>query len=305
MVFGATGQQGGSVANFVLSDPELSKQYKVRGVTRDVGKDAAKALQSKGAEVVQGDADDQASLNKAVQGAHTVFAMTQTVYDDQTKARDTRQSKAMADAAVAAGAQYFIYSTECHAGKVSNGKYPVDSYDAKADAEEYIRTLPIKSAFFAPGSFMQNFMRMMAPRPAGDGTYAISNFHSGDAKFPFLDVAGDSGKFVGAILANPDAFVGKTLSAADPTLYSLNDVAQIMSQVTGKTVKYNQIPEATFKGYCPPAAADGIANMFLYIQDFGYYGAKTKEVVEWSATQARGRPTTVKQFVQNNPPQLA
>ena len=65
VVFGATGQQGGSVATYVLNDPELSKQYKVRAISRDVTKPAAQALQKAGAEVVKADADDKESLKHA------------------------------------------------------------------------------------------------------------------------------------------------------------------------------------------------------------------------------------------------
>lgn len=51
-VFGATGLQGGSVAKAVLADPQLSKEFKVRAVTRDVTKQAAKDLAAKGAELL-------------------------------------------------------------------------------------------------------------------------------------------------------------------------------------------------------------------------------------------------------------
>lgn len=51
-VFGATGNQGGSVIRTVLSDPALSSQFKIRAITRDVTKPAAKALADKGVEVV-------------------------------------------------------------------------------------------------------------------------------------------------------------------------------------------------------------------------------------------------------------
>ena len=51
-VFGATGNQGGSVIRHVLEHPELSKTYKVRAVTRDVTKSSATALKDKGCEVV-------------------------------------------------------------------------------------------------------------------------------------------------------------------------------------------------------------------------------------------------------------
>jgi len=51
-VFGATGNQGGSVIKNILSHPQLSKTYKIRAVTRDVSKPAAITLKEKGAEVV-------------------------------------------------------------------------------------------------------------------------------------------------------------------------------------------------------------------------------------------------------------
>jgi uncharacterized protein YbjT (DUF2867 family) len=52
-VFGVTGTQGGSIIEAVLKSPTLSQKYKIRGVTRDVNKESAKALISKGVEVVQ------------------------------------------------------------------------------------------------------------------------------------------------------------------------------------------------------------------------------------------------------------
>ena len=52
-VFGATGQQGGSLIAYALKDPSLSKIYKLRGVTRDPSKPAAVALKEKGVEVVK------------------------------------------------------------------------------------------------------------------------------------------------------------------------------------------------------------------------------------------------------------
>jgi nucleoside-diphosphate-sugar epimerase len=53
VVFGATGTQGGSVAKVLLKDPRATKQFKVRAVTRDPSKPAAKALVEQGAEVVK------------------------------------------------------------------------------------------------------------------------------------------------------------------------------------------------------------------------------------------------------------
>lgn len=52
VVFGATGGQGGSVVKAILGDPKTKDAWTVRGVTRDVSKPSAKALESLGAETV-------------------------------------------------------------------------------------------------------------------------------------------------------------------------------------------------------------------------------------------------------------
>ncbi len=49
-VTGATGAQGGGLARAILADPNGG--FAVRAVTRDPGKDKAKALAAAGAEVV-------------------------------------------------------------------------------------------------------------------------------------------------------------------------------------------------------------------------------------------------------------
>ena len=51
-VFGSTGTQGGSVVDIFLNDPKLSAGWQVRGVTRDIQKDKAKALAARGVEMV-------------------------------------------------------------------------------------------------------------------------------------------------------------------------------------------------------------------------------------------------------------
>jgi uncharacterized protein YbjT (DUF2867 family) len=60
-VLGATGTQGGSVIRAMLED----KSWQVRGITRDLSKDSAKALMSQGVEMVVADIDDEESLMKA------------------------------------------------------------------------------------------------------------------------------------------------------------------------------------------------------------------------------------------------
>jgi uncharacterized protein YbjT (DUF2867 family) len=51
-VFGATGNQGGSVIKSILEDAQLSKEYKIRGITRDTSKKSSQDLAKQGVEVV-------------------------------------------------------------------------------------------------------------------------------------------------------------------------------------------------------------------------------------------------------------
>ncbi|OAA46878.1 NmrA family transcriptional regulator [Metarhizium rileyi] len=47
-------------------------------------------------------------------------------------------------------------------------------FDCNARVEKYVRKLPIKGAFFAPGSFMQNLTTSMRPITTDDGTYVLA-----------------------------------------------------------------------------------------------------------------------------------
>ncbi len=311
-IFGATGQQGGSIVDFVLNDPLLSKEYTVRGITRDPSSPSAQSLKAKNVQVVSGDVTDPSSLTTALKDAHTVFALTAPSFGPDSRAREFATGKAIADAAVANGASYIILSTLPNVTALSNNKYTkVTSFDAKADVEAYIRTLPsIKSAFFAPGSFMQNFQSIMAPRPAttstgtpGDCEFVVARHVSPETQLPLIDTVGDTGKFVGAILADPDKYEGKTFCAATK-LYSLADMCRIMSEKSGKTVKYVQLSKEKFREALTGQVgnyADSLIEMMSYQQDFGYYGPKTEELVAWAVKNARGKVTTFEEYLEKHP----
>jgi uncharacterized protein YbjT (DUF2867 family) len=123
-VFGATGQQGGSVVSHVLNDPELSQQYKIRAITRDVNSDKAKHLRKK-VDVVAADMADRSSLEAALAGVHTVFIMTNP--DSGLKAVEVEYNtaKRIADVAIEQGVQYNIFSTLSGVTEMSGGNLQV------------------------------------------------------------------------------------------------------------------------------------------------------------------------------------
>ncbi|RAL00105.1 NmrA/HSCARG family protein [Aspergillus ibericus CBS 121593] len=301
VVVGATGQQGGSIVKTTLADPELSQEYAIRGTSRDPSSASAKALAAKGVEVVPADFSDPNSLQRAFTGAHVVFGNTTTIYDGHTKEHEVSHGRALVDAAVAVGVPFYIYSTLPNISKNSNGTLTSGGhFDGKEEVEQYIRTLPIRSAFIAPGSFMSNFHETMTPRAMGDGTYALISFVTPETQLPLINTAGDTGKWVATILSEFDKYEGKVLCCAT-ALYSFAEIAETMSRVSGKTVAYRQVPEEVWRGFLPPLMVDFIADMLKSFQDYGYYGEKTAEKVQWSAQQARGALTTLERYLQENP----
>ncbi|PWY67994.1 hscarg dehydrogenase [Aspergillus sclerotioniger CBS 115572] len=298
VVVGATGQQGGSIVDTVLADPELGQEYTIRGTTRDPSSSSAKALAAKGVEIVSADFSDPESLQRAFTGAHVVFGNTTTIYDGHTYEHEVNHGRALVDAAVAVGVPFYIYSSLPNISKNSNRALKWGGhFDGKEEVEQYIRSLPIRSAFIAPGSFMSNFHQTMTPRAMGDGTYALASFVTPETQLPLINTAGDTGKWVAAILADFAKYEGKVLCCAT-ALYSFTEIAETMSRVSGKTVVYRQLPEEIWRGFLPPLMVDYIADMLKSFQDYGYYGEGTEEKVRWSAEQARGELTTLEGYLQ-------
>ncbi|KAL9094412.1 MAG: hypothetical protein Q9165_003262 [Trypethelium subeluteriae] len=306
-VFGATGKQGSSVTNCVLNDQELSQQYTIRAITRDVNSEKAKQLKQK-VEVVQGDVLNRDSLEAALTGAHTVFAMTTPSFGPDGFEVEYNSAKTIADIAVKKGANYIIFSTLPPVKEISGGKYTkVHPFDAKAKAEQYIRGLPIKSAFYCPGSFMENFQSQsfLSPQQAPDGTWVMTRHASPKSQIPLIDASGDTGKFVGAILADPNKYEGKTFYAAT-AFYSLEDIAAVISKATGKTVVYKQISLEDFRNGLsfPDSLTDIFAEGFKYQEEFGYFGPDSKQLVAWAVENARGEPSTFEEYLEAYPIQL-
>ncbi|KAJ8098923.1 hypothetical protein POJ06DRAFT_258353 [Lipomyces tetrasporus] len=293
-VFGATGNQGGSVIRAILADPVLSKEFRIRGITRDTTKPAAKELAGKGVELMGADMSSVASVAPAVQDAHTVFLVTNYW---ETKSRDTEysQGKNVADAAKAAGVSHLIFSSLIHVTEASKGALPnVPHFDGKADIEKYISASGVPATFVLPGYFMSNLISTL--RKKEDGSYQMLLPISDAARFPLFDVVSDTGKFVVAAIKNRSAVLGKQIyEAAD--YYSPSRIVKEFTEATGKPASWTQIPTDQYKQFLPPAVAQEFLENHLLLEGPGYYaGADLKE----SHDLLGQKPTTWKEFVTKN-----
>ena len=104
LVTGATGQQGGASVRHLEA-----RRWSVRALTRDPHKPAARVLADAGVEVVQGDLNDRASLDRALKGVYGVHSVQSYMAHDPTG--EIYQGKTLVDAAKAAGVAHFVYSS--------------------------------------------------------------------------------------------------------------------------------------------------------------------------------------------------
>lgn len=296
-VFGATGNQGGSVIRAILADRTLSKEFKIRGVTRDVTKPAAKALAEQGVEMVQADMSSAEAAQPAVKGAHTVFLVT-NFWETMSADTETKQGQAVVDASAAAGVKHIVFSSLLNVTEASGGALKhVSHFDSKARVEEYIRKSGVPGTFVMPGLFMSGMFSFLRKQDNGSYVWALPEGVTAEGgQVPLFDVTADTGKFVKAAIKNfPKTTNSRILAATD--YYTPARIVAEFSEVTGKPAAVINVPGETFKSFLPPAAAEELLENMLLLQKPGYYGgADLKD----SLDLLDDKPTTWKSFVEEN-----
>ncbi|KAK1624983.1 NmrA-like family protein [Colletotrichum phormii] len=302
-VFGATGAQGGSVVNIFLNDAKLSKDWQVRGVTRDTTKDSSKALAAKGVEVVSADLGDKASLATVVKGASAVFAVT-NYWDKLDKELEIQQGKNIADASLEAGVEHFIFSSLLDINKLSKGILPdVYHFDSKAAVEEYIRTTSLPATFLLPGFYMANLPGGMFRQTPPDNAWGLNLPVPASAPIPLFDAAADMGKFVKGIVLHREKVLGKRVYAATSYM-TAGEAVETFKKVypeAGKTARFNELTHEQFKGALkgqgmPDFVAEEMLQNMRLLNEFGYYGG---EKLEESHAIVEDKLTTWEEHVKN------
>ncbi|RFU35530.1 hypothetical protein B7463_g804, partial [Scytalidium lignicola] len=294
-VFGATGNQGGSLIRAILADPTLSKEFRIRGITRDTNKEAAKELASKGVDIVAADMSSVESVTTAVKGAHTVFLMT-NFWESMSKDKEVSQGKNVTDASKAVGVEHLIFSSLLNTTEASQGRLShIVHFDGKAEIEQYIRDSGVPATFVLPGMFMSGLFTMIKKQENGSYTLALP-VSSEKAKLPLFDVVDDTGKFVKAAIKHYPSYLGKRIYAATD-YYSPSRLISEFSGVIGKSAVSVQIPEDAFKSALPPPVAQELLETVLLLEDPGYYAG---EDLKDSLKLLDEKPTTWKEFVEKN-----
>lgn len=272
-VFGATGAQGGGLVKAILEDPD--SEFAVRAVTRDSQSEKAKALVSLGAEVVSADADDEASVERALEGAYGAFFVT-FFWEHLSPDKETKTIQNYAEAAKKAGIQHAIWSTledtrvlvplSDNRMPTLQEKYKVPHFDAKGEGDKFFKDLGIPTTFLVTSFYWDNFIHFgMGPKQMEDGSLAIV-MPMGDKKLPGI-AAEDIGRVAyGIFQKGPQEMAGKTIGIMGEALTGSEMAAQL-SNALGKEIKYVDIEPDAYRAFGFPGA-DDIGNMFQYKRDF-------------------------------------
>ena len=277
-VVGATGAQGGGLVRAILADPQGG--FAVRAITRDAKSEKARALLALGAEVVEADVDDPASLERAFAGAYAAFCVT-FFWAHFSPEKEIAEAKAMAQAARKAGLQHVIWSTLEDTRRwvpladdrmpTLQGKYKVPHFDGKGEADRFFTEAGVPTTFLLTSFYWDNLIHFgMGPKKGADGALRFT-LPMGDRKLPGI-AAEDIGRAAYGIFKGGSAYIGKTVGIAGAHLTGAQ-MAEALGRALGKDVRYEAVTPEQYRGFGFPGA-DDLGNMFQFKRDFeGYFTA--------------------------------
>lgn len=275
LITGATGKQGGATARALAG-----KGFTLRAMTRHPDSEAAKAIAAKtGAEIVQGDLNDAASLRNVLKGVWGVFAV-QNTWEAGVQGEE-EQGKRLASLARAAGVQHYVYTSVGSAHR----KTGIPHFDNKFRVEDTVRAAGFPSyVIFRPVFFMENLLSPWFLN--GDTLYAAMR---PDLKLQMIAVD-DIGKYVARGFTNADTLNRREIDIAADEL-TIPDAAMHLSRGLGRNISFVQIPISEVR-----KNSEDFAIMLEWFDRVGYdvdipslereFGIEGMRFVKWAAQAA-------------------
>lgn len=236
-VTGATGLLGGAVAA-ALAAAGVPQRLLVR--------DAPRAPRLPGAEVSVASYADGAAVRSALNGVDTVFMVSGSEEPGRLAAH-----RAFVDAAVAAGVRRIVYTSFFAAAADATFTLARDHWHT----EQHIRATGRAFTFLRDNLYADVLVPFAGPAgvllgPAGDGRVsAVARRDVADVAVAVLRAAAS-----GASGAAGSPHDGRTYDLTGPESLSLADAARIITEVTGRAVRYQ--PQTLAQAYAS-RAGDG------------------------------------------------
>jgi uncharacterized protein YbjT (DUF2867 family) len=235
VVTGATGLQGGAVARRLLEDG-----WRVRGLTRDPASQQARALRALGAELVQGDMAEAASLRPVLEGAYGVYSVQNPFIGGPEQ--EIRQGKNVAEVAKDVGVEHLVYGS-AGTGRKGTG---VPSWETKLQIEAHMKALGLPLTILRPTAFME-LMTHKKFFPPVAAWQVMPKLMGPSRRLPWLCTE-DLGVIGARAFANPHSFVGTDLTLASD-VRSLEECRSTYRAVIGRNPRRLPMPVWLFERF--------------------------------------------------------
>lgn len=249
LVTGATGTVGSDVLRLLRGRDGLQ----IRAAVRDKTKSAA--LAGPGVDLALFDYDKPETFAPACQGIDSIFMVA------AFNPNGVAQSRAFLDAASQSGVTHVTKLSVIHSVRaITVGKW-------HAAIDDALKKSGMAWTLLCPGGFMQNFVETTAPQPDG-GMY----LPAGSAKACFIDTR-DIAAVAVKTLTEP-GHEGKEYTLTGPEDLSYAEVAVIMSEVSGRMIRYVDVPEdvarqAMLAGHLPEWLVDVLLELNAWSRNGG------------------------------------
>jgi len=279
LITGATGKQGGSTIDALVSSPANSSDYTILAVTRNANSSSAKELLAKSdkIKIVQGDLNDVPGLFNAANATHSniwgVFSVQVPAGKGQTTETEQTQGKALVDEALKAGVKQFVYSSVDRGGDKSyDNPTNIPHFISKHNIEHHLidkaKGTDISYTILRPTAFMENWAPGMFGKMFGAmWTASLPQ----DRKLQLISTA-DIGHFAAQALTKPEAYRNRVISLAGDEL-SFAEATKIFRDKTGSPAPATY----SFLGSGMLWGIKEMGTMFSWFRDEGY-GANISEL---------------------------
>jgi NADH dehydrogenase len=195
-------------------------------------------IQTMGAQVVQGDLRDPASLRRACDGATKVVASAHSLFGRGTERSalvDDKGHRDLIDAAKEAGVQHFVYISVLFTAP----DHPIPFARYKYNVEQYLKASGLNYTIVQASAFMEAHAHGMIGKPVLEKG-KVTLFGKGESLRNFVAVD-DVAQFVLLALEN-QAAQGKTIQVGGPDNLSNKQVVALYEQVSGRRAKVRHVP---------------------------------------------------------------
>lgn len=222
LVTGATGNVGSQVIAQLSRKPAVTIRAAVHTLAR------AEKVKTEGAIPVVLDWDSPETFGPAVSGVDKIFLLSPPTPQLAT------QLRGLLDAARVAGVRHVVRMSALGA----DPKSPILLGRWHAEGDEAVRAVGIPYTIIQPGNFAQNFIHVYPPDAQGS-----IYLPWGEGKVAFIDTA-DIAEVIVTALTEP-GHEGKVYEVTGSEAISAAQAAQVITDASGRKVRYVDIPEAT------------------------------------------------------------